>query len=1467
MSFEEESELLKLLGELLVIFDVQEEDDLHFPDCIKDRNSSFRKPSFRRALTSYKRQQTMYFSLRNIGRILSDEDLLAENQEMFRNAGLPKLIKEILNLVGSDKQWNASHQQFLRICYKILTYFCKANARNQNLLMSLGPMDLWLKHLVDHIDVGAINFIMELYRDNYDLIIQVHEEVIAALISLIQHDDEGAIHATVVLKSMVIVEDMPVTRNQVLVMNAMVEQLSNHLQTMLQNFDKRTNESLQLHTSSLVDLAALCCMGFNSTTEDPAQGMVPLGCALQVLAETEYSLPLDVQLPFITFLREVWWISETESASEEKAQWLARDEWWLVIKNFCRITSALNDDAWDPEDGDLETHIVFIFDGIIPCMCDFLDMCWEPGTTGSKRNDLINGVVEEVSKLLDTECGNVFPNVTYDQLQLYIRFIETSLRTKMYGNHPNGNRLNNLLKSTMVLAAQKASDTECGYLGRYSSQGSSGHEATSERPHINKLARKVIDPSPEKCIKKALANVQQMCEQQRSENDVVDDLSSFTDTICAAIGNDRSKEFRAMIQYMRRDLPEDTRLGILEFFTCLIKKHRTNTEQLKAVQNELDVLGATSLMIYLVEQNDFVSTKALDFGIALLEGGNFQVQASSLECFWGESDYFFCNMHTRLHKTTVALRARKREMQFLRGTMTNATTAQRTKVRTAKNDMDIAERILRLLQLLCEGHNLEMQNYVRNQVSGRKTGKTHTFNLVHEVVLFLREVVSDPDLNTVMAQVAIQAFNTLTEFCQGPCQLNQRALVSVNLPHEINVVLVRTYDSCEPHDIFAMRCQAVVTALSLLEGCSDRSRALSIANALSWERLGSILDGMWDEVEDRITEGKSFSAEEEENLDMAFNVFILMFILQASVDDPQLREVLSARRSYEFFKSILGVIEIARGNIIEKVYFRKPTGSMILEKQSRQQLLALVDRSSPSSRLADFFQRCHKLINELDHKKMVADQLEQVIPTPPLNGPMWYMKYVYPQLKCRRRFLVHNIHNGTTLWDNAILLLATCLNIVMVLFFPTPGNEMCWQLRVLIGLLGINLFGLCLLTCASLYFLQLPLLLPQAEKKLVFSLSVLHQIWKTERAAYLRHSHYVLLTLAALSGLVISPLFYSFHLLILINKSELLVNVTQSVTLNGKSLLLTALLGAIVIHMFSLTAYLLFPEDFINEDDGQPQCHTVMQCFLFSMTSGIRSGGGLGDLLTKTAWSHGHHLQRILFDFLFHIIVIVIFLNIIFGIILDTFAELRDAKQKVEEDTMGRCFICGISADIFDQHVDGGFDKHCRESHNMWQYLFFMYHLKRKDKDEFTGQESYVYNKMQIRDMSFFPFNRSMDLDMARQASKRPYDLQADYLVDRDMTLNLPIPTISGLDPQYYEDASQIATVRTTTDFDASVLNTTRTRRGNDEHLCQQVESLKVSVTRMEQTMAYILQSLHAMQPQSGPPVGHSESLRKLTPC
>lgn len=50
---------------------------------------------------------------------------------------------------------------------------------------------------------------------------------------------------------------------------------------------------------------------------------------------------------------------------------------------------------------------------------------------------------------------------------------------------------------------------------------------------------------------------------------------------------------------------------------------------------------------------------------------------------------------------------------------------------------------------------------------------------------------------------------------------------------------------------------------------------------------------------------------------------------------------------------------------------------------------------------------------------------------------------------------------------------------------------------------------------------------------------------------------------------------------------------------------------------------------------------------------------------------------RVVYDLLFFFIVIIIVLNLIFGVIIDTFADLRSEKQQREEILKNSCFICG----------------------------------------------------------------------------------------------------------------------------------------------------------------------------------------------
>lgn len=78
--------------------------------------------------------------------------------------------------------------------------------------------------------------------------------------------------------------------------------------------------------------------------------------------------------------------------------------------------------------------------------------------------------------------------------------------------------------------------------------------------------------------------------------------------------------------------------------------------------------------------------------------------------------------------------------------------------------------------------------------------------------------------------------------------------------------------------------------------------------------------------------------------------------------------------------------------------------------------------------------------------------------------------------------------------------------------------------------------------------------------------------------------HVTYLTVCVL-GLVGHPLLYSVLLLDVLYQEETLLNVIKSVTRNGRSIILTAVLALILVYLFSIVAFLFFRDDFLVQVD------------------------------------------------------------------------------------------------------------------------------------------------------------------------------------------------------------------------------------------------------------------------------------------
>ena len=221
--------------------------------------------------------------------------------------------------------------------------------------------------------------------------------------------------------------------------------------------------------------------------------------------------------------------------------------------------------------------------------------------------------------------------------------------------------------------------------------------------------------------------------------------------------------------------------------------HEQEMEKQKLLfhQARLSNRGVAEMVLLHISASKGVSSemvmKTLELGIAVLRGGNIDIQMRMLNHLKDKKDVgFFTSIAGLMNSCSVLdLDA------FERNTKAEGLGVGSEGAAGEKNmhDAEFTCALFRFIQLTCEGHNNDWQNYLRTQA-----GNTTTVNVVIctvDYLLRLQESIMDfywhysskelidpaGKINFLKAfGVASQVFNTLTEVIQGPCTQNQQAL-------------------------------------------------------------------------------------------------------------------------------------------------------------------------------------------------------------------------------------------------------------------------------------------------------------------------------------------------------------------------------------------------------------------------------------------------------------------------------------------------------------------------------------------------------------------------------------------------------------------------------------------------------------------------------------------------------------------
>lgn len=155
-------------------------------------------------------------------------------------------------------------------------------------------------------------------------------------------------------------------------------------------------------------------------------------------------------------------------------------------------------------------------------------------------------------------------------------------------------------------------------------------------------------------------------------------------------------------------------------------------------------------------------------------------------------------------------------------------------------------------------------------------------------------------------------------------------------------------------------------------------------------------------------------------------------------------------------------------------------------------------------------------------------------------------------------------------------------------------------------------------------------------------------------------------TVFSILGIVLNPVFHTLHLLLIVNISPTAKYVLRASVAHLDQLLSTFLLAIFVIYSYSMINANYYSDKFDATDVGDIDvCKTLFSCFMYVLNLGLRNGGGVSDSQELYAISNSKFAGKMIFDITFFVFVNVISLNIIFGIIIDTFGEMRSEADEL----------------------------------------------------------------------------------------------------------------------------------------------------------------------------------------------------------
>jgi inositol 1,4,5-triphosphate receptor type 3 len=799
-------------------------------------------------------------------------------------------------------------------------------------------------------------------------------------------------------------------------------------------------------------------------------------------------------------------------------------------------------------------------------------------------------------------------------------------------------------------------------------------------------------------------------------------------------------------------------------------------EKVEGVQNSLDDAGVTKLCLELIAVgiSQVLRKACVRLLVALLyrEGGCLKVQETiSTTLHESNSDYFFAAIKEELQDITKWHLEWEEENPDYEPEQGEDPEAHESLI------------MVRFLQLMCEGHYGPNQDIMRGGVAGKAE-----FNLLDIFVSHIRE------LHKLPSQVSTHSMNcmlaTILEVIQGPCVGNQvHFAINTEMLEILNRLIKKEKKSSLTRNLDEeaeeeLRETTIMIFKALLEGQANPSRI--------YQRMLSVL---------HVEVLALLVVKEKDQAELSPMQVQTMVLLQMLQDyDPALSETMALENSLDELEEVVP-IEVIWNGVLQRRFFAKDDMCKFLSDPSKDSLVQFVNRDSPETKLQDFVNRCRALHIEMKHQKFLESMnLSVVFSRTNQNRATWLaftialclnvillcsLKYVkdetgdvtgelsvtkmtlgeffgYAEINTDATFSLADLNGNFSLPEPSAPLLMGPDGRAKVTFTSTTIED------VVLGL-NVTQLGFSLFTLLLFWVVRVPVNYRLARE--ISKQNVVNSIFATVTDGLtLYYVVYVVFCVLAIKLERDGYLFTAFLLLDIIVKNSTTKDVLLAVYYPARQLMATAVLGVFVIYIFSFVIFLQFRDD-VADDSGAPEaCDALASCMMLTMNFGMRLSGGVGDFLGMDTIGIAKPYTRFMLDMLYFLIVLIVLLNIIFGIIIDTFSDLRVSKLERLKATTEKCFICDLDKLGFDRHspTPNGFRRHIKNDHHMWNYFNFMIFLWEQDQDDDDGLELYVRKCLEKDDLSWFPMNTAMCLENQKDDKQGEEEIKSQLLKLRD---------------------------------------------------------------------------------------------------